>query len=416
MARTDTERSQRPSVGFVGSCLPRPCGIATFTYDLFEAINSLSDTDQKHFIAAVNDRPQGYDYPDCVSVEIGVGDPYDYTLAAEYLNEFCSVVSVQHEFGIYGPRWGANVLHLLQRVRRPVVLTCHTVPIDPDPEQRDIFCEVVARADRIVVMNRRAIDFMQALYGARYRQIAHIGHGIHDVPFVDPPRKKARLGVDGPVLLTFGLMHREKGLEYMIEAMGKIVRERCDATYVIVGATHPRTLEIEGETYRRSLEDKVRRMGLGDNVKFIDGFCDLSDLMAYLAETDIFVAPYLDRTRMTSGALSYAAGAGKAIVSTPYQHALELLAEGRGRLVPSRSADALARNVIDLLSDDRATAAMQRRMYKYMRGMVWPAVARDYLDLFETVVEADRRPTLAPVVRPVLDQNRRPAVTGGPSK
>jgi glycosyltransferase involved in cell wall biosynthesis len=403
-------------VGFVGSCLPRPCGIGTFTYDLFEAVNGLSNKDQNHFIAAVNDRPQGYDYPDTVRVEIGVDDPNDYALAAEYLNEFCSVVNVQHEFGIYGPRWGANVLHLLQRLRRPVVLTCHTVPIDPDPEQRDIFCEVVARADRIVVMNRRAIDFMQALYGARYRQIAHIGHGIHDVPFVDPPRKKARLGVDGPVLLTFGLMHREKGLEYMIEAMGKIVRERPNATYVIVGATHPRTVEIEGESYRRSLEAKVRRLGLGDNVKFIDGFCDLSDLMAYFAETDIFVAPYLDQTRMTSGALSYAAGSGKAIVSTPYQHALELLAEGRGLLVPSRSADALARNVIDLLSDERAMAAMRRRMYKYTRGMVWQVVARDYMGLFEAVGETDRRPKTTPVVQPFVEQKQRPAVTGGPSK
>jgi glycosyltransferase involved in cell wall biosynthesis len=234
--------------------------------------------------------------------------------------------------------------------------------------------------------------------------------------FVDPPRKKPRLGVDGPVLLTFGLMHREKGLEYMIEAMGKIVRECGDATYVVVGATHPRTLEIEGESYRRSLEGKVRRMGLENNVKFIDGFCDLEELMAYLAETDIFVAPYLDQTRMTSGALSYAAGVGKAIVSTPFQHALELLDGGRGRLVPSRSADALARTVIDLLSDERATDAMRRRVYKHMRDMVWHSVAREYLELFEAVVETDQRLEITPVVRPVVDQKRPPAVSSGPSK
>ncbi|MGD8415006.1 MAG: glycosyltransferase family 4 protein [Candidatus Latescibacterota bacterium] len=416
MARTSTKRSQRPCVGFVGCCLPRPCGIATFTHDLFKAVSGISETDQEHFIAALNDHPQGYDYPESVRVEIDADDPYDYKVAAEYLNEFCSVVSVQHEFGIFGPRWGANVLNLLQRLRRPVVLTCHTVPIDPGPEQREIFGEAVGRSDRVVVMNRRAIDFMQALYGARYRQIAYIGHGIHDIPFRDPPREKARMGVNGPVLLTFGLLHREKGLEYMIEAMGKIVRGFKNATYVVVGATHPRTLETEGESYRRSLVARARRMGLEENVRFIDGFCDLEDLMGYLAETDIFIAPYLDHTRMTSGALSYAAGAGKAIVATTFQHSLELLDGGRGRLVPSRSADALARNVIDLLSTPQVAAAMRRRTYKYMRGMVWPTVARDYMDLFESALEDHPRPKLTPVVRPVLDTKQRPAASGGPPK
>jgi glycosyltransferase involved in cell wall biosynthesis len=393
--------------------LPRPCGIATFTYDLAEAVTSISDKDQKHIIAAVNDRPEGYEYPSTVRVEIDMNDAYDYALAAEYLNEFCSVVSLQHEFGIYGPKWGANVLHLLKWLRRPLVVTCHTVPIDPDPEQRDIFSEVIARADRVVVLNRRAIDFMQALYGARYQQIAYIGHGVHDVPFVNPPARKPRLGAKGPVLLTFGLMHREKGLEYMIEAMGEIVRERGDVTYAIVGATHPRTLEIEGEAYRTSLERMVSEMGLSERVKFIDGFRDLSDLMAYLAETDIFVAPYLDHTRMTSGALSYAAGAGKAVVSTPFLHALELLTHGRGRLVPSRSADALAGNVLDLLANERATSEMRRRLYKHTRGMVWHAVARDYHDLFEAV--AERRPKATPIVQPLVAK-KRPAVASGPSK
>jgi glycosyltransferase involved in cell wall biosynthesis len=414
MARTDIERSQRPRVGFVGGCIPRPCGIATFTYDLATAVTRISDKDQRHVIAAVNDRPQGYEYPALVRVEINQNDAYDYALAAEYLNEFCSVVSLQHEFGIFGPRWGANVLHLLQWLRRPLVVTCHTVPVDPDPEQRDVLSEIVARADRVVVMNRRAVDFLQALYGARYRQIAYIQHGVHEVPFVEAPAKKTRFGVAGPVLLTFGLLHREKGLEYMIEAMAEVVREHPDATYVIVGATHPRWVEVEGEAYRRSLQGKVRRLGLRGRVRFIDGFCDLSDLIAYLAETDIFVAPYLDASRMTSGALSYAAGAGKAVVATPFLHALELLADGRGRLVPSRSAQALSKTVLDLMADERGTSAMRRRIYTYTRRMVWRSVAREYHRLFDAV--GARPLKLAPAVQPLVAQKRRPAVTSGPSK
>jgi glycosyltransferase involved in cell wall biosynthesis len=414
MSRSGLERSRRPGVGFVGCCLPRACGIATFTYDLAEAVFHVSDKYRSSVIAAMNDRPEGYDYPDRVKVEIDVDDPYDFALAAEYLNEYCSVISLQHEFGIFGPQWGENVLQLLKWLRRPVVVTCHTVPVNPDPEQRDVFREVVAGADRLVVMNRRAVDFMQALYGAGHNQIVYIPHGIHEMPFNDPPLVKEQLGVEGPVLLTFGLLHREKGLEYMIEAMAEVVRQHPDANYVIVGATHPKILEIEGEAYRKHLHGKIRRSGLRDRVKLIDGFCELSKLMAYLGETDIFIAPYLDASRMTSGALSYAMGAGKAVVATPFLHAKEVLGAGRGRLVPARSSHALARNVVDLLADDRATAEMRRRAYEHTRHMVWPEVAREYVDLFEVVRE---RPSKSmPVVRPLAEAKKRPAAASGPSK
>jgi glycosyltransferase involved in cell wall biosynthesis len=414
MAESDVLGSQRSGVGIVGCCLPRQCGIATFTYDLVEAIAQVSDNDQSFVIAAMNDRPEGYDYPDRVKVEIDVDQPYDYSLAADYLNEFCSVVSLQHEFGIYGRPWGANILHLVRSLRRPLVVTCHTVPVNPDPDQREIFREVVARADRLVVMNRCAVDFLQALYGARYRQIVHIHHGIHDVPFVDPPAKKKSFGVDGPVLLTFGLLHREKGLEYVIEALPAVVRERPDVTYVIAGATHPRVLEVEGESYRRGLGGKAKMLGVADNVLFLRGFCDLPNLMKYLTETDIFVAPYLDQDRMTSGALSYALGAGKAVVATPFLHAQELLAGGRGRVVPARRPDALARQVLDLLSNKRDTHDMRRRAYAYTRNMLWPVVARDYLQLFDTVRAVSLK--VAPLAKPLAAAKTRPAVSAGPSK
>jgi len=414
MSKSDTERSNRPGVGFVGCCLPRPCGIATFTYDLVESVASISGKPQSFLIAAVNDRREGYSYPNRVKVEIQCDEVFDYTLAAEYLNEFCSVVCLQHEFGIFGLPWGANVLQLLRGLRRPLVVTCHTVPIDPDPDQREVFREVVDLADRLVVMNRRAVDFLQALYGARYSKIAYIRHGIHDVPFSEPPVKKKSFGVEGPVLLTFGLLNRNKGIEYMVEAMAAIVRERPDVTYVIAGATHPRIVEVEGESYRRSLKGKAKRLGLENNVRFIDEFFELSDLMGYLAETDVFVAPYLNLDQMTSGALSYAAGAGKAVVATPFLHAKELLADGRGRLVPARCSLALARHVLDLLSDKRQTDAMRRRAYNHTRSMVWRHVAREYLDVFESV---GRRPPLTlPLSQPVAAVKTPTTYAGRPSK
>ena len=414
MARSGTGRPQPPGVGFVGCCLPRQCGIATFTYDLVEAVAGRTGGNQRHVIAAMNDRPGGYDYPARVGVQINVDDPNDYTLAAAYLNEHCSVVNLQHEFGIFGSPWGENVLHLIRWLKRPLVVTCHTVAIDPEPEQREVFAQIVARADRLIVMNPRAIDFLQAHYGARYGQIEYVRHGVHDVPFRNPPVDKKKLGLRGPVLLTFGLLSRPKGIEYMIDAMVEISRERPDATYVVVGATHPHVVRHEGESYRHGLMARVKKLGLEKHVRFIDGFADLTDLIAYLQETDIFVAPYLSLGQMTSGALSYAAGAGKAVVSTPFIHAKELLADGRGRLVPVRSAQALSRNVLDLISDKPATDRMRRRLYQYTRSMVWGAVAREYVRIFDAV--AKRPPRGVPLVQSMPVTKQRPTVAGGPSK
>lgn len=391
------DRTQFCKTAYVGCCLPRRCGIATFTYDLATASSGVTGDEPPVFIVAVNDRPGGYAYPDCVKLQIDYNDPHDYRLAAEFLNDSCGVVCLQHEFGLFGAPWGNNVLHLVRGLHRPLVVTCHTVPVDPDPDQRRVFAEIVDRADRLTVMNHMAIDFLQALYGAHYDQIVLIPHGIHDIPFTDPPARKSRLGVVGPVLLTFGLLSRNKGLETAIDAMAEIVRERPVVTYVIAGRTHPRIVESEGESYRRSLQGRVRRLGLEDNVLFIDKFADLSDLVGYLQETDIFVAPYLNPDHMTSGVLAYAAGAGKPIVATPFLHARELLADGRGRMGPFRNSHALARHVLEMLADPRGTAAMRRRIYKHTRNMVWGVVAQRYLALFDTVRRsAGKRPRTRP--------------------
>jgi len=408
---SDVSRTKIRKYAFVGCCLPRRCGIATFTYDLAEAAASQSEESQTVIIVAVNDRPEGYSYPERVSLEIDYNDPHEYKLAAEYLNDTCDVVCLQHEFGLFGLPWGNNVLHLIRRLRRPLVVTCHTVLVDPDPDQRRVFSEIVSYADRLVVMNELAVDFLQALYGAHYDQIVCIRHGIHDIPFGYPPHQKTCLDVDGPVLMTFGLINRSKGLENAIDAMAEIVLEHPDACYVIAGRTHPRIVEVEGESYRRSLQGRARRLGLESNVKFIDKFSELVDLKNYLEETDIFLAPYLDVDQMTSGALAYAAGAGKAIVSTPFLHARELLDERRGILTPVGNSHAMARHVLDLLSDPRDTDEMRRRIYRYTRSMVWEVVARQYLGLFESM-----RPLKHKTVLPVQQATQTgadPAYAGG---
>jgi glycosyltransferase involved in cell wall biosynthesis len=251
-------------------------------------------------------------------------------------------------------------------------------------------------------MNHLATDFLQALYGARYEQIVFLPHGVHDIPFTRPPARKERLGGEGPVLMTFGLLSRVKGIETGIDAMAEIVRERPEAIYAIVGQTHPRIVEAEGESYRTILRGRAKRLGLENNIKFVNEFADLSDLIGYLGETDIFLAPYTNLDQMTSGALAYAAGAGKAIVATPFIHARDLLDEGRGRIAPANNPRALARHVLDLLDNPRKTNEMRRRIYRHTRSMVWDAVAARYLDLFDSVRQPEHRtvPLPKPVARP----------------
>ncbi|UCG50807.1 MAG: glycosyltransferase family 4 protein [Candidatus Latescibacterota bacterium] len=369
----------------VGTYLPRCCGIATFTYDLAETLARVHPSRSGVIVAAMNDRPEGYAYPERVKLQIRCDVVDDFLQAAEYLNRHSRVVSLQHEYGIFGGGCGENVLHLIRRLRVPLVVTCHTVYPEPDPDKKAVFDEIVSRADRLIVMNQYAMPYLESLHGARRSQIVYIRHGIHDVPFVDPPVKKRVFGVNGPVLLTFGLLHRNKGLEQAVEAMATIVRARPDATYVVAGETHPVIKREEGEAYRSELKHQVKTLGLESHVKFIDRFAELSDLMAYLEETDIFVAPYLTLDHMTSGPLSYAVGAGKPVVATPFLHARELLANGRGRFVPVGDPLALAEVVLDLLENQPARDAMRRRAYAHTRSMVWPAIAREYARIFDDV-------------------------------
>jgi len=373
------------NIAFVGNCLPRACGIATFTFDLAEATAGAIAHGFVR-IVAINDDPRGYRYPARVTRTIRQEKADDYAVAADYLDAAgFDAVSLQHEFGIFGGEWGSHILTLLRRLRRPVVVTCHTVPVTPEPTQREILREIGAIAKKLVVMNKAAIGLLEDLYNVPRAKIAYIRHGVHDVPFTDPPATREMLGVRGRVLLTFGLLHRNKGIEQVIDAMPSILRTHPDTTYVILGATHPNVLRKEGEAYRNELQRRARRQGVHDKVVFLDRFVELRELLSYLAETDIFIAPYVTLDHITSGALAYAVGAGKAVVATPFLHARELLADGRGRFVPPGDAESLASEVSSLLSDEKAMRAMRREAYLHTRPMVWSRTAEAYLRLFSEV-------------------------------
>ncbi|NIM20478.1 MAG: glycosyltransferase [Candidatus Latescibacteria bacterium] len=396
-------------IAFVGNYLPRVCGIATFTYDLAEAVAKGAGANQPVIVAAMNDNSDGYFYPNRVKFEIRQDYQIDYSRAADFLNfSRINVVSLQHEYGIFGGEWGANVLTLLRDLHRPVVVTCHTVLKQPEPVQKEVFQEIAARAHRLVVMSERAVQFLREIYGIEAEKIVLIPHGIHDVPFVDPNYYKDKFGVEGrKVLLTFGLLHRNKGIEYMIEALPAIVGRHPRVTYLILGATHPHVVRDEGEAYRLSLQRRARELGVEDHVLFHPRFVELDELLEYLGAADICVTPYLNLDQITSGALSYAMGAGKAVVSTPYWHAAELLADGRGRLVPVEDSKILSETVSALLDDEVELNATRKRAYTYCRRMIWPAVAQSYLELFNEVRTRTPKmvPTASALRRPIAPSN-----------
>jgi glycosyltransferase involved in cell wall biosynthesis len=374
-------------IAFLGNYLPRACGIATFTHDLATTVARQVGGDQPVIVAAMNDLPEGYSYPDIVKFELRQDYQIDYSRAADFLNfSHIDIVSLQHEYGIYGGEYGSNVLTFLRDLNRPAVVTCHTVLEHPKRQQKEVLAEIAAHSQKLVVMSRRAYGFLENAYSIPRNKLAFIPHGIHDTPFIDPNYYKDKFGVEGRrVLLTFGLITPAKGIEYVIEALPQIVERHPKTTYVILGTTHPAVIREQGESYRLSLQRRVRELGLEENVLFYPLFVEIEELLEYLGATDIFVTPYLHLEQITSGALAYAMGAGKAVVSTPYWHAEELLADERGCLVPPRNSDALAREIIGLLDDEVKLSAMRKRAYTYCRGMVWSAVARNYLDLFDEV-------------------------------
>jgi glycosyltransferase involved in cell wall biosynthesis len=372
------------NAAFLGDHLPRQCGIATFTSDICEAIAAEFPQCQC-VVGAVNDRTEGYDYPARIRFEIDEQELDSYRRAADFLNvNNVELVSVQHEFGIYGGPAGSHLLALLRDVHMPVVTTLHTVLREPNTDQRALMSHLDELSNRFIVMNERGKGFLEEIYGIAPEKIDVIPHGVPDMPFIDPNFNKDQFGVEGKtVLLTFGLLSPNKGIEHVIEALPAILEQHPNVMYIILGATHPNVIAREGESYRLKLGRLAEDRDVAPHVIFYNRFVTLEELKEFIGAADISITPYLSESQITSGTLAYTFGAGKAVISTPYWHAQELLANDRGILVPFANARAIAEGVKRFLSDPVLMTATRKRAWKLGRGMIWSVVAKRYMESFE---------------------------------
>ena len=378
------ETSKVRKIAFVGDYLPRKCGIATFTADLLAAVATAHPKSQC-FAVSVNDIKEGYEYPEEVRFEVEEQDLSSYVRAADFLNiGNVDLVCLQHEFGIYGGPVGGHILAFLRELRMPVVTTLHTVLREPRADQRRVMRELISLSTRVVVMSERGRQMLQEIYDAPPAKIDLIAHGIPDVGFVDPTYFKDQFGVEGKiVLLTFGLLSPNKGIENVLNALPAILAEFPDVVYIVLGATHPNELREHGEAYRLSLEILAKKNKIEKSVIFYNQFVDLENLKEFIGAADLYITPYLNEAQITSGTLAYAFGAGKAVISTPYWHAAELLADDRGVLTPFGDPAAMARETIALLKDDTRRHAIRKNAYRLGRDMIWSNVAQLYMRSFE---------------------------------
>jgi glycosyltransferase involved in cell wall biosynthesis len=370
-------------IAVIGNYLPRQCGIATFTTDLCDAIGAKYAAVQLMAVP-VNDPGSHYNYPPRVRFELIEGDPSSYEDAADFLN-FSNVdlVCLQHEYGIFGGSAGSHILRLLRRLKMPVVTTLHTALRDPDLNQRIVMDEIAALSDRLIVMSEHSSRLLQEVFDVAEEKIDVVPHGVPDLPFGDPNYYKDFSGTEGrEVLLTFGLLSPNKGIERVIEALPHIVAEHPEAVYVVVGATHPHIRRREGDQYRLQLQALARKLGVERNVIFHNRFVTPEEMAQFVGSADIYITPYRHEAQAVSGTLAYAVGAGKAIISTPYWHAAELLADGRGVLVPFEDSNAIATAAIKLLANEKARHAMRKRAYLYGRDTVWNRAAESYMRTF----------------------------------
>jgi glycosyltransferase involved in cell wall biosynthesis len=396
------------AIALVGNSLPRRCGIATFTTDLQRALQD-SGPAIRTGIVAMTDGNRRYDYPAAVVREIADSNIDAYTAAAAFLNGGnYEVVSLQHEFGIFGGDSGAHILALLEGLEIPAVTTLHTVLETPTPSQFAVLGGIAARSAKLVVMAEKGRDLLTRIYGVPRDRIELIPHGIPAFPFVTPDAAKRQLGYAGRhVILTFGLLCPNKGIEVMIDAMPVVLAANPTAVYVVLGATHPNLVREQGEAYRESLVARAQALGVAANIVFVDGFVDQATLLSYISMCDVYVTPYLNEAQMTSGTLAYSYGLGRAVVSTPYWHARELLADQRGVLVPFGDSKETGAAVSALLVDDRARDAMRARAYQASRSMTWERTALRYLELFDDVRHIKRLRVVPPSAAPT--RHRIPA-------
>jgi len=381
---------QRPAlpnrIAVIGNYLPRHCGIATFTTDLCDAIHAEYGATEL-LALPVNDTEEGYSYPARVRFELSEDNLASYRQAADFLNfSNIDLVCLQHEYGIFGGRAGAHILELLRRLNMPFVTTLHTVLRDPDPDQRAVMDEIATLSDRLIVMSQQSADILHETFRVSNTKIELIPHGIPDLPFTDPTFYKDAFGTEGKdVLLTFGLLSPNKGIENVIKALPSILAKHSNVVYMVSGATHPHILRREGDTYRQYLQKLAKDLGVETKVIFRNRFVSPQEMVEVIGAADIYITPYKHKAQVVSGTLAYALSAGKAIISTPYLHAIELLDDERGALVPFDDPEAIAAKTVELLDNGTARHAMRKRAYLYARDMVWNRVAQKYMKSFEGV-------------------------------
>ncbi len=371
-------------IAFIGNYLPRECGIATFTTDLCSAL-AAEYGEGRLFAIPVNDPDSSYDYPKLVRLELEQEDIASYERAADFLNfNSNDLVCLQHEYGIFGGAAGRYILALLRRLKMPLVTTLHTVLREPDANQRIVLEEIAQLSDRMIVMSELAAQLLREVYAVPAGKIDVIPHGVPDMPFMDPNYFKDKFGTEGKsVLLTFGLLSPNKGIENVIRALPAILARHSNVTYIVSGVTHPHIRRREGERYREELQALAAELGVSSHLILNNRFVSTEELIEHVGAADIYITPYRQEAQVVSGTLAIALGAGKAIISTPYWHARELLAEKRGVIVPFDSPDAIANAVLALLENDAERHAMRKRAYLHSRGTTWPTTARAYMATFQ---------------------------------
>jgi len=389
-ARSQSKPSLPSRIAVIGNYLPRQCGIATFTTDLCAAISAEYGT-ARLLALPVNDTEQGYDYPARVRWALAQDDVASYQDAAAFLNfNNIDMVCLQHEYGIFGGPAGSHILHLLRALKMPLVTTLHTVLREPNPDQLMVMEQIAELSDRLIVMSQLSSQFLQEIFKVPGSKIDIVPHGVPDLPFLDPNFYKDRFGVSGKaVLLTFGLLSPNKGIENVIQALPHILSKHKNVVYMVAGATHPHILRREGDKYRRYLQALAKEVGVEEQVIFHDRFVTPEEMVEFIGAADIYITPYRHEAQVVSGTLAYALGAGKAIISTPYWHAIELLDDRRGALVPFQNPDAIAQKTIELLDTPATRHAMRKRAYLFSREMVWKKAAQGYMESF-TRVRTDR--------------------------
>src|SRR6202050_2093568 len=393
-------------IAVIGNYLPRQCGIATFTTDLCTAIASEYGS-ARLFAIPVNDPESSYDYPDRVRLEIEQEDCASYERAAEFLNfNGNDLVCLQTEYGVLGGVAESHILSLLRRLKMPLVTTLHTVLREPDFNQQTVLEEIVHLSDRLIVMSELASTLLQSVYGTPKEKIDLIPHGVPDFSFTDPNYFKDLFNTQGnSVLLTFGLLSPNKGIENVIRALPAILAKHKNVTYIVSGATHPHIRRREGERYREALQAEALQLGVSSHVIFNNRFVSAEELVEHVGAADIYITPYRQEAQIVSGTLAIALGAGKAIISTPYWHAKELLAEKRGVIVPFDSPNAIAESVLALLGNEAERHAMRKRAYLYSRGTTWQMTARSYMATFQRArFERSLRPRPAQADDAALNQ------------